>query len=281
MAAHKKLRVLIPLDGTNPGQSALEAMPPLARTGPVECTLLHVAESAETAHGPEAWLSPHREALESLGIPTRVRIVTGNPSEEILRQASGGEIDLVAMSTHGRQGMDRVLMGSVAEEVFRSSSVPTLLCRRGFRVPAWEHIVVALSGLTEAEEVLDDVLVLARRLGSTVHLVQVGLNLLRSNAYRGVAFNVPAEESPRYLDDIAARFTGEGIPVTTDHRCGMAAIEIARFAKELKAGLICLTTHGYPEEMPGLDRSVAAEVIRQAPCPVYVRRMTPSPCRAR
>lgn len=279
MRTQKRLRILIPLDGSIPGESALEAIHVLFRSGPVDCTLLHVAEAGEEPHDMEARLMVQREALERLGVPTRVRIVTGKPSEEILRQTVGGEFDLVAMSTHGRRGMDRVLMGSVAEEVFRSSKVPTLLCRMGVSVKTWQHIVVALNGTTESEEVLDDVFFLARSQGSTVHLIQVGLNLLRSNAYRGVAFEVADEESPGYLEGIAARFQGEGIPVTTDHRSGMAALEIALFAQELGAGLICMTTQGRPEELPGLDRSVAAEVIRQAPCPVYVRRMAGAPCR--
>jgi nucleotide-binding universal stress UspA family protein len=47
----------------------------------------------------------------------------------------------------------------------------------------------------------------------------------------------------------------------------------------MDAGLICMTTEGRPEELPGLDRSVAAEVIRSAPCPVYVRRMSRAPAR--
>jgi nucleotide-binding universal stress UspA family protein len=252
MGGRKKLRVLIPLDGVIPGEAAIQAIQPLVRSGPVDCTLLHVKAPAGQEIELDAHLNMHRDVLESLGVATRVAIVSGKPSEEILRQVSEGGFDLVAMSTHGRQGMDRVLMGSVAEEVVRSSSVPVLLCRMGSNVPAWEHIVVALNGLTEGEEVLDDALVLARRLGSTVHLLKVGLNLLWSNAYRGVAFEIPPDSSPSYLEDIAARFRG--------------------------AGLICMMTHGRPEEMPGLDRSVAAEVIRHAPCPVYVRRMTRSSC---
>jgi nucleotide-binding universal stress UspA family protein len=38
-----------------------------------------------------------------------------------------------------------------------------------------------------------------------------------------------------------------------------------------------MTTRGFPEEPPGISRSIAAEVIRQAPCPVYVRRITGTP----
>ena len=278
MSTTKKLRILIPLDGSIPGNSSLMAIQSLIRTGPVECTLLHVVEPQERIEGMEAMMEVHREILKSLGVPTQIRIDTGKPSEVILRYAANGDCDLVVMSTHGRRGMDRVLLGSVAEEVVRSSPVPTLLNRMGTFSESWENIVVALNGTPGAEEILDEVLVLARRLRATVHLLQVGLNLLRANSYRGVTFESPVDESFSYLDDIAARFKGEGIEVTTERRSGMAAVEIARFAKHVGAALICMTTEGRPETIPGLNPSVAAEVIRQAPCPVYVKHMRGASC---
>lgn len=277
----KMLNVLVPLDGSIPGQTSLTAILPLVQSGPVTCTLFHVAESEESSNYVKGLFEVHRETLESLGVPTRVRFVAGKPAEEVRRQAAGGEFDLVAMSTHGRQGMERVLMGSVAEEVVRSSAIPTLLCRMGTFAPTWDRIVVALNGLAGAEEVLDDAVGLARRLGASVHLLKVGLNLLRSNSYRGVSFEVPDEEPSDYLDTVASRLSSAGIRVTTDRRSGFAATQIAHFAKEVEAGLICMTTEGRPEEMPGLDHSVAAEVIRLAPCPVYVRRMSVTSCQSR
>jgi nucleotide-binding universal stress UspA family protein len=251
---------------------------PLVRSGPVECTLLHVAEPGVPDHGLESHLEMHRQALENIGVPTRTRIVNGIPAEEILRQSRNGEFDMIAMSTHGRRGLDRVMMGSVAEEVVRKSTIPTLLCRMGASALSWDQIVVALDGMPGAEEVLDDVVFLAKRLGATVHLLKVGLNLLRSNAYRGVPLEDPEQEPTCYLENVAERLVAEGIRVVTDRRSGLAATEIAMFAQEIEAGLICMTTEGRPEEMPGLNRSVAAEVIRQSPCPVYIRRMTHSSC---
>jgi nucleotide-binding universal stress UspA family protein len=88
----------------------------------------------------------------------------------------------------------------------------------------------------------------------------------------------PEQEPTCYLENVAERLVAEGIRVVTDRRSGLAATEIAMFAQEIEAGLICMTTEGRPEEMPGLNRSVAAEVIRQSPCPVYIRRMTHSSC---
>jgi nucleotide-binding universal stress UspA family protein len=274
----RKLKILIALDGSIPGQTAMMVIHPLVRSGPVECTLLHVAEPGVPDHGLESHLEMHRQALENIGVPTRTRIVNGIPAEEILRQSRNGEFDMIAMSTHGRRGLDRVMMGSVAEEVVRKSTIPTLLCRMGASALTWDQIVVALDGMPGAEEVLDDVVFLAKRLGATVHLLKVGLNLLRSNGYRGVPLEDPEQEPTCYLENVAERLVAEGIRVVTDRRSGLAATEIAMFAQEIEAGLICMTTEGRPEEMPGLNRSVAAEVIRQSPCPVYIRRMTHSSC---
>jgi len=279
MFANEKLRVLVPLDGSIPGESALTVIHPLIRSGPVDCTLLHVAEPEGPPQGLESRLELHRKSIEDLGVPTRIRTVPGKPGEEILRQAAGGEFDLVAMSTHGRRGMDRVMMGSVAEQVLRSSSIPTLLCRMGVWSDNWGQIVVALDGTPGAEEVLDDVVFLAGRLGSTVHLLKVGLNVLLSNGYRGVAFDCLPQEPTSYLEAVAARLERQGVSVTTDRRQGLAASEIVLFAQEIEAGLICMTTQGRPEVLPGLDQSVATEVLRQATCPVYVRRMAGVACR--
>jgi nucleotide-binding universal stress UspA family protein len=57
------------------------------------------------------------------------QVVEGNPSEEILAYATEHGIDLITMGTHGRSGLDRVVMGSVAERVVRRSSVPVLTVR--------------------------------------------------------------------------------------------------------------------------------------------------------
>lgn len=267
-------RVLIPLDGSPMGNAVLTSIYPLVRARNVEVTLLHVAKAAEEDEAEAVQrLEAQRQALQANAIPTRVRLVVGTPAHEILRQAATGEFDLISMATHGRTGMDRVLMGSVAEEVVRSSPIPTLLCKSRTRVGTWERIVVALDGTSGSEEILGDAVRLARSLGSTLHLVQVGLGLLRTDSYRGVKSRTAVEGTTSYLDEVAAKLMVEGISVVPERREGIAGVEIPLLAQQLDAGLICMTTEGRPELVPGLGRSVAADVIRTAPCPVYVRRM--------
>jgi nucleotide-binding universal stress UspA family protein len=274
MTISEKTKILIPLDGSAIGESILLSIYPLLQARQVESTLFHAAETPQTIEGVEAHLAAQQKALESKGVATRIRIVSGKPAQQIVRQAETGGFDLIAMATHGRSGLDRVVMGSVAEEVVRTSPVPTLLCKSGTRTGPWDRIVVALDGTPGSEEVLGDVVRLARSLQSTVHLLQVGLGLLLSDGYRGVAFRYTSDVPPSYLETVAARLSTQGVTAVPERRQGMAGVEIAALARQLDAGLICMTTEGRPEELPGMDRSVAAAVIRSAPCPVYVRRMS-------
>ena len=269
-----KTRILIPLDGSTIGDTVLMALYPLVYSRQVEVTLLHVAELQQIGEGVAKRLEMHRRSLQENGVPARVVIIPGKPAEEILRQAESGHFDLIAMATHGRSGLDRVLMGSVAEEVVRLSPVPTLLCKSATRMGQWDRIVVALDGLPGAEEVLEDAVRLARTMNATIHLLQVGLGLLRCDGYRGVGYTLAPGDPCAYLDEVAAKLLAEGVDVMPERREGMAGPEISSFARQVDAGLICMTTQGRPEQVPGLDRSVAAEVIRTAPCPVYVRRMS-------
>jgi nucleotide-binding universal stress UspA family protein len=58
---------------------------------------------------------------------TKIQVVAGDPSEEILSYIAAHGIDLVVMGTHGRKGLDKVIFGSVAERVVKSSPVPVMV----------------------------------------------------------------------------------------------------------------------------------------------------------
>ncbi len=57
------------------------------------------------------------------------KVVTGYPAEEILAVAESENVDMIVMGTHGRKGIDRILFGSVAEKIVKSSSAPVLTVR--------------------------------------------------------------------------------------------------------------------------------------------------------
>jgi nucleotide-binding universal stress UspA family protein len=134
-------RILVPLDGSGCAENIIPKVENLAMNLKASIALLRVAY-AHTFPGvdpTEAELKAVREAEEYLGglekrlkakgIKVDSHVRYGNEAEEILNHASMEDIDLIAMSTHGRSGVGRWLIGSVAEKVLRHSPKPIFLAR--------------------------------------------------------------------------------------------------------------------------------------------------------
>jgi nucleotide-binding universal stress UspA family protein len=134
--------ILVPLDGSVIAEAALKPAVDLARTSGAKLVLLRAAE----AHtGPltdpiEAQVHVMREAEEYLAAAqARVKGAGvaavelsawyGPPAEAIVEAARHRHADLIVMSSHGRSGVARLVLGSVAESVLRATAVPILLIR--------------------------------------------------------------------------------------------------------------------------------------------------------
>ncbi len=90
--------------------------------------------AAENSQGKEANRQYWREQLESIrptnpDIPVNHVFLEGDPATEIIRYARDAGIDLICMGTHGRTGLERMLMGSVAERVLRDGPCSTLVVK--------------------------------------------------------------------------------------------------------------------------------------------------------
>jgi nucleotide-binding universal stress UspA family protein len=77
----------------------------------------------------EEYLAPLAVELRNKGLRATIQVRRGEPDEEIVRVAKETGADLIAMSTHGRSGLGRLLFGSVAEAVLRHADVPVFLLR--------------------------------------------------------------------------------------------------------------------------------------------------------
>jgi len=137
--------ILVPTDGSDATREAVAHAVDLAAEHDATIHALYVVNSASFAGLPmdSSWESVASmlneegasalDDVESLadehGVPVERALVDGNPSREIVRYAEEEGCDLVVMGTHGRGGIDRLLLGSVAEKVVRSSSVPVLTVR--------------------------------------------------------------------------------------------------------------------------------------------------------
>jgi nucleotide-binding universal stress UspA family protein len=148
---HSYKRVLVALDGSTACEAVLRFLMEIA--GPLDMTvmLLHVLEPITPQivegtlvlddvearrHEAEEYLATISAALRSQAVNTAWAIRRGRPADEILAAAQEGGADLIAMATHGRTGVGRLLFGSVAEAVLRRATVPVFMIRSPHTVEA-------------------------------------------------------------------------------------------------------------------------------------------------
>jgi nucleotide-binding universal stress UspA family protein len=138
-------RILVPTDGSEGSRRVVEHAVRLADVHGATVHGLYVVNSGSFAGLPlesswegldEMLRADARAAVEVVrrvaadaGVPFETRIIEGSPSREIVEYAEREGCDLVVMGTHGRGGLDRLLLGSVAEKVVRASRVPVLTVR--------------------------------------------------------------------------------------------------------------------------------------------------------
>jgi nucleotide-binding universal stress UspA family protein len=133
-------RILVTLDCTPTDRAIIEHIKPLAKLLQSHVVLLHVADgwAARTfgsdAVSPEAtedaaYLENVRAEFESVGIPTTAELSYGEPVKQIINWVQQYGCDLVAMSTHGHQLLADIVLGTTANRVQHSISVPVLMLR--------------------------------------------------------------------------------------------------------------------------------------------------------
>lgn len=145
-------RILIAIEGAEGSRDLLETMKAISADTQAELVLFHVRPHVSDPsplwaldvplslrNQPEHYLQELADALQEQGYPAWPAVSTGDPVEEILRKCRALDADLIALSTHGRSGLERLLTGSVAEEVLRKASIPVLLQKP---IVAWKHALL-------------------------------------------------------------------------------------------------------------------------------------------
>jgi len=140
-------RVTVPLDGSMVAEGIIPLMLEIAGPLDMEVVLLRVlvpippsviegsrhieVEDVEKRRAEaEEYLAPIAAELRTKGVRVRTLVRRGEPASEIIAGAREAGSDLIAMTTHGRSGLGRLLFGSVAEAVLRHSDIPVFLMRQ-------------------------------------------------------------------------------------------------------------------------------------------------------
>lgn len=139
--------ILVPTDGSDGAMAALEHGLELAELSGATVHALYAIDETESSgqiigtdagrvverfreEGEEA-VDAAAEKARAAGIDVETEVTEGSPHEVILDYVEEHDVDLIVMSTHGRSGVSRFLLGSVTEGVLRATDVPVLTIRRG------------------------------------------------------------------------------------------------------------------------------------------------------
>jgi len=140
----KAKKILFPTDFSHTGDAALAMATALARDSGATLLIVHVQEPPMAYGGGELYYGVPNPATEDLhtmlqevkppdpAVPCEHRLITGDPATAVVHLAEEEGADMIVMGTHGRTGLSRLLMGSVAEAVVRRAKCPVLT----FKQPA-------------------------------------------------------------------------------------------------------------------------------------------------
>ena len=304
--------ILVPMDFSGFARQALGVAVPLARKHHARISLVHVVQPPVVMRTfPDGGIAMPvdipklrdvgREQLEKLAVqllPDDVRgqilIRQGNAAMEVVSAAKAIKADLIALSTVGRSGLKRLLLGSTAERIVRHAPCSVLTVRRKgeakvvrlvsgltphYREPLpWRRMLVPLDFSLTSLRALTVAAALAKQSRARLNL----LNVVETNPYatgmEGAVLVMPDSElvnrAKKELPRIARRLVPKSVQIAALVKQGRAADVIVETAEEKGIDLIVLSTQGHTGIERLLMGSTAEGVVRHAKCPVLVVRKT-------
>lgn len=278
---------LVPTDFSAPAETALDVALGLALEMRAKVHVMHAFELpyvgfSDSVSFPTAALAERIRARAETdlaacvakrsgsGVEIIARLEERDPREAVLQAAEELAADLVFMGTHGRRGLARALVGSVAEAVVRSSPRPVMTIRVPRPVAGpFVHILVATDFSEPSAGAVDVAIDLARVANARISLLHVW-SLPKFGYAEALTWPIDGLESAARAALAELLATTSKVHAKTEAmlRQGNESTQILETAKESGCDLVVMGTHGrhgLPRLMLG---SVAGEVIRRSPVPV-------------
>ena len=283
--------ILLPTDGCEHSVRAAEHARGLARAFDATLHVVTVLDLAAAA-GPfdaggldaayvERLEAAGREAVDAVAdavgsdAELRTAVVRGRPAEGVLAYADEHDVDLIAMGTHGRTGIDRYVTGSVTERVLRRADVPVLTVRATDRsrvTDGYDDVLVPTDGTDAADVAVEHAVAVAAASGARLRVVSV-VDVRAAAATPDVTPPAALVEeleaaSERAVEAVAARAREAGLETTTEVRTGSPARDLLAAVDEHDVDLVAMGTHG----RRGLGRyllgSTTEKLVRRCDVPV-------------
>lgn len=316
--------ILVPLDGSALAEQALPTAARLARSVGGSVILLRVVKPPVEYAGGAAYMiytplgtierlmeeevAEARRYLEEVaaspalaGVHTRLEVHTGLATPMILFVTESQKIDLIVMSSHGRSGLARWVLGSVAQKVVRSSSVPVLLLREHEPAAVGSHpyaerplrVLVPLDGTVVAKAALQPAAQLIAALAApgqgAMHLLRVVKHEPRSGEVRAATTKEEhLHKAKLYVQSVTSHLR-EGLAaelklsvtgsVTLDNDVASAIIGVAENGEDAEGAgvfggcdIIALATHGREGLQHWVMGSITERVLNGTRLPLLVVR---------
>ncbi len=262
-------KIQVPLDGSQLAEMALPIAMSLARASNATLCLVSVAGGKPgdlINSDSELYLEETSSSLNQNGFSSCFHVGTGPAAHSIVRIAKGEDVDMIMMTTRGRSGIARGILGSVTDAVISETSIPVYVVRSD-NAPDSKHlahdsgIIVPLDGSELAETALDDAIVLAESSLSPIYLVRVVDDGADSDV-RDVA--------GAYLDRIAERLARRKILAIPELINGEPGESIIRAMNRHPGAVVVMTSRGAGGITRWMRGSVADWLIQRAPGPVVI-----------
>lgn len=285
--------VLCPIDFSNPSRAALRYATAIAERFRTGLTLLTVndpllAEAAELRAGPE-WLSGDSEQelrrffqqtfehRTLFPLDVEVLVTTGQPAQEILRVARERRSELIVMSTHGLTGVRKLFFGATTERVLRETTIPVLVTPAVEPGPLFlddvRHLVGRVLAPVDLTAASENQVQIAGALASAVEVPLLIAHVIEPlrfpgppNSRRPVVDGERRARSEQALQGLMAAVPA-GVKAEALTAFGDPAEEIAKIARDRRAGLIVIGLHGSPLAGPRMG-SVTYRVLCLSQTPV-------------
>ncbi|MEW6142360.1 MAG: universal stress protein [Chloroflexota bacterium] len=284
-------RILAALDGSQLAESVLPYVSDLATRFRSQVHLMTVTGEAERGLSMErvfdAYLARIADQFKESKFTAKTALLSGKPSEEILKYAEKNNIDLIAVTSLGKGGLGRWNLGSVAEKVSKASSAPVLLVpvnssSRAPSGPFFTKILVPVDVSELGAAALPCVFALgpkARSLVTLLYIEPIPYTPTRlAQKYYEETTEYLRKNVHKYLEKTVKEMREDGIEAAYDIVTGDPADQILNYARNKKCDLIAISTHGRTGIVRWALGSVANKVLHATMIPLLLVRASGAVC---
>ncbi len=279
-------KILVPIDGSEESESVLPYVRELAPRFHSEVSLLGIGignKQRRINKLLEDHITDTAAEFQKQSIKAVPVIIYGRPADSILDHARENGMGLIVMATHGRGGISRWWMGSVAEKVLSQASVPVLLINSKKSMESGPvstdilNVLVPLDSSDLGEAALPYAEEIALRTGATITLLHcitepgaIEASALGKDLAEMVSVLQNAGEE--YLTSVASRLSRKGINVSYKVTIGSPANIIVSYADENAVSIIMMSTHGRSGIARWVFGSVTEKVLHGSTLPMLLVR---------